>query len=156
MPILKKLQEFLDKNKIKYRVITHSLAYTAQEIAAAEHVPGDQVAKVVIVKREGTPVMTVLPATYRIDFEMLRTALGGKAIRLETEEEFSGLFPGCETGAEPPFGNLFNLEVWVDTALTKNEDITFNAGTHRQTIRMCYEDFARLVRPKVANFARHQ
>jgi len=84
----------------------------------------------------------------------LQEALGGR-VELETEQEFRDLFPGCETGAEPPFGNLFNIEVWVDTSLTQDEEIVFNAGTHRQTVRMRYEDFARLVKPRVAMFAQH-
>ncbi len=155
MPVLKKMQAFLDENKIKYQVTTHSLAFTAQEIAAAEHIPGDQIAKVVMIKQNGVPIMAVLPGPYKIDFEVLREVLGKTAVRLESEEEFTGLFPGCETGAEPPFGNLFKLEVLVDTALTKNDEIVFNAGSHRQSIRMRYEDYARLVQPRVATFARH-
>lgn len=152
MPILSKLQEYLDANQVKYQVLTHSEAYTAQEIAALQHVPGKQMAKVVMVKKDDQPVMTVLPASQRIDFTRLQAVLGGR-VELETEQEFRGLFPGCETGAEPPFGNLFGLEVWVDTSLTEDEEIVFNAGTHRQTVRMRYGDFAQLARPRVATFA---
>ena len=154
MPILRKLQEYLDANQIKYQVLTHSEAYTAQEIAALQHVPGKQMAKVVMVKKEGKPLMAVLPASHRIHFARLQEVLGGR-VELETEQEFRDLFPGCETGAEPPFGNLFNIEVWVDTSLIEDEEIVFNAGTHRQTVRMRYEDFARLVKPWVATFAQH-
>ena len=154
MPILKKLQQYLDEQKIKYEVLTHSEAYTAQEIAALQHVPGKQVAKVVMVKKEGKPIMTVLPASHRIQFNLLQEALGGR-VELETEREFRDLFPGCETGAEPPFGNLFNLEVLVDTALAEDEQIVFSAGNHRQTVRMRYEDFERLAKPRVATFAQH-
>ena len=152
MPILKKLQEYLDSHKVKYQVLTHSVAYTAQEIAALQHLPGRQMAKVVMLKKDGKPFMAVVPATYRINFARLRDLLGER-VEMETESEFRGLFPGCETGAEPPFGNLFNIEVWVDTSLTQNEEIVFNAGTHRQTVRMRYEDFARLAEPKVGSFA---
>jgi Ala-tRNA(Pro) deacylase len=154
MPMLKKLQEYLDANQVKYQVLTHSEAYTAQEIAALQHVPGKQMAKVVMVKKDGQPLMTVLPASHRINFASLQKVLGGR-VEMETEQEFHGLFPGCETGAEPPFGNLFGLEVWVDTSLTGDEEIVFNAGTHWQTVRMRYEDFARLVTPRVATFAQH-
>ncbi len=154
MPMLKKLQEFLDAHQVKYQLLAHSEAYTAQEIAALQHVPGKQMAKVVMVKKEGKPVMTVLPASHRIHFGRLQEVLGGR-VELEREEEFRDLFPGCETGAEPPFGNLFNLEVWVDVSLTEDEEIVFNAGNHRQTVRMRYEDFARLVKPRVAAFAQH-
>ncbi len=152
MPILKKLQEYLDDNKVKYQVLTHSIAYTAQEIAALQHVPGKQMAKVVMLKKDGKPFMAVLPATHRVSFSRLQEVLGEK-VEMETEEEFRDLFPGCETGAEPPFGNLFNLETWVDTSLTKNKEIVFNAGNHRQTVRLAYEDYARLVKPRIATFA---
>lgn len=152
MPILKKLQDYLDDNKVKYQVLTHSIAYTAQEIAALQHVPGRQMAKVVMLKKDGKPFMAVLPATHRVNFSRLQEILGEK-VEMETEQEFRDLFPGCETGAEPPFGNLFNLETWVDTSLTKNKEIVFNAGNHRQTVRLAYEDYARLVQPRVATFA---
>lgn len=154
MPMLRKLQEYLDANQVKYQVLTHSEAYTAQEIAALQHVPGRQMAKVVMVKKDGAPIMTLLPASHRINFARLQEVLGGR-VELETEKEFRDLFPGCETGAEPPFGNLFNLEVWADTSLAEGEEIVFNAGTHRQTVRMRYEDFARLVKPRMATFAQH-
>jgi len=155
MPILPRLQAYLDEHSIKYQVLTHSTAYTAQEVAQAQHVPGKEVAKVVMVKKEdGTPVMLVLPASHKVDFTQLREVLGAKA-ELEQEREFRALFPGCETGAEPPFGNLFNLETVVDTALAQDEEIVFNAGSHWQTVRMRYDDYARLVRPRIAAFARH-
>jgi Ala-tRNA(Pro) deacylase len=155
MPILRKLQEYLDEHQIKYQVLTHSTAYTAQEVAQTQHVPGKMLAKVVMVKKEdGTPVMLVLPASHKVDFAQLREVLGTRT-ELEQEHEFRDLFAGCETGAEPPLGNLFNLETVVDTALTQDEEVVFNAGSHWQTVRMRYADYARLVRPRVASFARH-
>ncbi len=154
MLTLTSLREYLESNKVKYLVLSHSEAFTAQEIAAVQHVPGKEMVKVVMVKKDGKPIMTVLPASHRIDFSGLQRALGGK-VELETEQEFRDLFPGCETGAEPPFGNLFNMDVWVDTSLTEDEEIVFNAGNHRQTVRMRYEDFARLVKPRVSAFAKH-
>ena len=153
--ILHKLQTYLDERSVKYQVLTHATAYTAQEVAAAQHVPGQQVAKVVMVKKEdGTPVMLVLPATHKVDFSQLWEVLGTQAA-LEQEREFRGLFPGCETGAEPPFGNLFGLDTLVDTALTTDEEIVFNGGSHWQTVRLQYKDFAQFVQPRVAQFARH-
>lgn len=155
MAILQQLQEYLDKHAIQYRILTHSTAYTAQEIAAFQHVPGKQMAKVVMVKKDdGTPLMLVLPASYQVDFSKLREVLGTN-VELEQEREFRELFPECETGAEPPFGNLFNLDTLVDAALAEDEEIVFNAGSHWQTVRLRYEDFARLVQPRVANFAQH-
>jgi Ala-tRNA(Pro) deacylase len=155
MPILPKLQKYLDEHKIKYQVLTHSTAYTAQEVAQLQHVPGKMVAKVVMVKKENrTPVMLVLPASHKVDFAHLGEVLGTRA-ELEQEREFRDLFAGCETGAEPPFGNLFNLETVVDASLARDEEIVFNAGSHWQTVRMRYDDYARLVHPRVAQFARH-
>lgn len=155
MAILQQLQEYLDKHAIQYQTLTHSTAYTAQEIAALQHVPGKQMAKVVMVKKDdGTPLMLVLPASYQVDFSKLQEVLGTNA-ELEQEREFRELFPECETGAEPPFGNLFNLDTLVDAALAEDEEIVFNAGSHWQTVRLRYEDFARLVQPRVASFAQH-
>jgi Ala-tRNA(Pro) deacylase len=155
MPIFAKLQQYLDEHHVRYQVATHAEAYTAQEVAQAQHVPGKQMAKVVIVKQEdGTPVMVVLPASYTIDFDRLSRVLGAQA-ELAQEREFRDLFPGCEVGAEPPFGNLFGVDTLADTALTTDDEIIFNAGSHWQTVRMRYEDFARLVQPRVAAFARH-
>jgi Ala-tRNA(Pro) deacylase len=155
MPILRKLQDYLDAQRIKYQVLTHSTAYTAQEVAQFQHVPGKMMAKVVMVKTEnGTPVMLVLPASHKVDFAALRQVLGERA-ELEQEREFRDLFPGCETGAEPPFGNLFTIDTVVDTALAQDEEIVFNAGSHWQTVRMRYDDYARLVGPRVATFAQH-
>ncbi len=155
MPILRKLQEYVDEHKVKYQVLTHSTAYTAQEVAQMQHVPGKIMAKVVMVKKEdGTPVMLVLPASHKVDFAQLREVLGTQAT-LEQEREFRDLFAGCETGAEPPFGNLFNIETVVDSALVQDEEIVFNAGSHWQTVRMRYADYVRLVRPRVAQFACH-
>jgi Ala-tRNA(Pro) deacylase len=155
MPILRKLQEYLDEHKIKYQVLTHSLAYTAQEVAALQHVPGKQMAKVVIVKKDnGVPIMLVIPASHQVDFGRLRQVLG-EHVELEQEQRFRTFFPGCEVGAEPPFGNLFNLDTFVDASLAEDEEIVFNSGSHWQTIRMRYDDYERLVRPRVARFARH-
>lgn len=155
MSILPRLKQYLDEHHIKYQVLTHSTAYTAQEVAQAQHVPGKEVAKVVMVKKEtGSPIMLVLPASHKVDFTRLREVLGTK-VELEHEWEFRDFFPDCETGAEPPFGNLFNLDTFVDTTLTRDEEIVFNAGSHWQTVRMRYDDYARLVRPRVATFAQH-
>ena len=154
--ILSQLQAYLDDHHIKYQVLSHSPAYTAQELAAVEHIPGQQVAKVVMVRKKdtGMPVMLVLPASYKVNLAKL-TELTGTEVYLEPEGEFHDLFPGCETGAEPPFGNLFGLQTCVDESLTQDEEIVFNGGTHRQTVRMRYQDFAQLVHPRVARFAQH-
>ena len=152
MPILTTLERFLAANGVTYEVRSHEPAFTAQEVAAAEHVPGREVAKVVMVRDGGEFLMAVLPAPDRVGLERLARAAGKTRLRLATEAEFAGLFPGCEPGAMPPFGNLYGIPVWVDESLTQDEAIVFNAGNHEQTVHMAYEDFARLVQPTVASF----
>ena len=98
--------------------------------------------------------MLVLPASFQVDFAKLRQVLGEHA-ELEQEKEFRVLFPGCEVGAEPPFGNLLDIDVVVDKSLAEDEEIVFNGGSHWQTVKMRYEDYERLVRPRVASFAQH-
>ncbi|MBI4517777.1 MAG: YbaK/EbsC family protein [Deltaproteobacteria bacterium] len=153
MPILMKLRDFLDSNSVRYEVASHRQAFTAQEVAAAEHVPGIEVAKVVMLRSGGDFVMVVLPAPYHVDLARARELLGKPDLRLAAEQEFAPLFPKCEAGAMPPFGNLFNVPVWVDEALARDDEIVFNAGTHTQTVRMKYADFARLVAPQVGALA---
>jgi Ala-tRNA(Pro) deacylase len=153
MPILTKLREFLDSHDVKYEVRSHRQAFTAQEVAAAQHVPGRELAKVVILRSGAEFLMAVLPAPYRVDLDRARITVGKPELSLATEEQFKDLFPQCEAGAMPPFGNLYRLPVYVDQSLTKDEDIVFNAGTHTQTVTMKYADFARLVQPTVASFA---
>jgi Ala-tRNA(Pro) deacylase len=148
MPV-KKLKDFLDSNKIRYTSIAHSPAYTAQEIAASAHIPGRELAKTVIVKLDGRMTMVVLPASHRIDFNLLKEASGAGKVELATEDEFKDIFPGCDIGAMPPFGNLYEMEVYVSDTLREDEEISFNAGTHTELIRMSYNDFERLVKPKV-------
>ncbi len=153
MPILTKLKEFLDKNGVPYKVTTHREAFTAQEVAAAQHVPGMELAKVVILNSGKDFFMFVLPAPYRVDLKRAGALVGKGDISLASETQFTGLFPQCEPGAMPPFGNLYDIPVWVDEALGEDEEIVFNAGTHTQTVRMNYADFERLVKPKVVRLA---
>ncbi|MDH3745192.1 MAG: YbaK/EbsC family protein [Acidobacteriota bacterium] len=148
-----KLKELLDREEVKYVSIAHSPAFTAQEIAASAHIPGKEVAKTVMVKLDGTVAMAVLPAPARVDLDRLRDIAGAGEIELAGEAEFKRLFPECETGAMPPFGNLYGLDVWVDRLLAEDEEIAFNAGSHAELIRMGYGDFERLVKPKLAEFA---
>lgn len=156
MAILAKLKDFLDGNGVKYVTLSHAPAYTAQEIAAAQHVPGKEFAKVVIAKAGERYVMAVLEAPQRLDLRKLAKALRVDEVSLATEDEFRGLFPACELGAMPPFGNLFGLEVFVDRDLERDEEIVFQAGTHRDTVRMQYADFIRLSRPTAVDLAAAQ
>lgn len=152
MPV-RKLIEFLDSNEIKYVIISHSAAYNSQEIAASAHIPGKALAKTVIVNTDGKMIMAVLPASYKIDFDTLKKVTGAGKIELASEQEFADMFPDCEVGAMPPFGNLYGMEVFVAATLTENEEIVFNAGSHTELIRLSYKDFERLVNPKVLKFS---
>lgn len=142
------LTEFLDRQGVKYVTISHSPAYTAQEVAASAHVPGREMAKAVVAKLDGKPAMVVLPAGEKVDLERLRASAGAQEVALATEQEFAGLFPGCELGAMPPFGNLYGLDTYVTPSLADDEEIAFNAGTHTELIRMPYRDFERVVHPR--------
>jgi Ala-tRNA(Pro) deacylase len=152
MPV-KALKEFLDRHKVKYTTINHSTAYTAQEIAAAAHVPGKELAKTVVVKIDGKMALAVLPASQRVDFARLKELAGAKKVELASEQEFKELFPECEVGAMPPFGNLYGMEVYAAQSLAEDEQIAFNAGSHTQLIKLAYEDFERLVQPKIGQFS---
>ena len=147
------IKEFLDQNNIKYLSIRHSRAFTAQEIAASAHIDGRKIAKTVVLKVDGQLVFAVLPATYKIDFDMIKEALGTENVRLANEQEFMDKCPGCEVGAMPPMGNLFNIETYVAASLVEEEEIAFNAGNHTELIRMNYVDFERLVQPKLLRFS---
>jgi len=152
MPV-QMLKEYLDSHLVKYVVIQHSPAFTMQEIASATHIPGQELAKTVIVQIDGALAMAVVPASQRVDLEQLREALGARQVTLAGEREFKDRFPDCEPGAMPPFGNLYEMDVYVADTLTEDEEIAFNAGSHTQLVRMAYRDFARLVQPKVMRFA---
>ena len=155
MTILKKLKDYLDKNQVSYEVGYHARVYTAQEVAAFQHVPGKEMAKIVMVKADERMVMLVLPASYQVDMKKLKDLLNCKKVGMAKEEEFQELFPDCEVGAMPPFGNLYNLEVWVDQILIEDESIVFRAGSHVETLRIKYNDYIRLVNPKVGDFSIH-
>lgn len=153
MTIANRVRAHLEENDVPYRHSSHEPAYTAQEVAEAEHVPGRQVAKSVILTDGEAYVMAVLPATRKIRLDRIREAAGNESLRLATESEFGDLFPGCELGAMAPFGNLYDVPVFVDQALREDESITFNAGTHSDALTMAYGDFERLVEPAVADFS---
>ena len=151
MPMAK-LKEFLDQAKIKYVSITHSEAYTAQEVAASAHISGSTLAKTVIVLIDGQMAMAVLPANRKIVLADLREATGAAQVHFASEQEFKDQFPGCAVGAMPPFGNLYGMEVFVATTLADNAEIAFNAGSHTELIKMAFQDFTRLVKPKIMVF----
>ena len=145
----KKLKEFLDLQHIKYITIRHSRAYTAQETAEMAHISGKELAKTVMVKVNGKMAMAVLPADEQVDLELLKSNAHARTASLASEAEFTDLFPQCETGAMPPFGNLYNQDVYVEESLAADEFIAFNAGSHAELIQLHYSDYAKLVEPKV-------
>jgi Ala-tRNA(Pro) deacylase len=138
---LKKIKEFLDSNKVKYVIMQHSPAYTAQEIAAAAHISGKELAKTVMIKIEGKLAMAVLPASYKISFDQLKAALEVSDVKLAYEQEFMDKFPDCEVGAMPPFGNLYGFDVYVAESLAEDEEIAFNACSHTELVKMKFDDF---------------
>lgn len=149
----KKVKAFLDENKVKYISIQHSSAYTAQEIAAIAHIPGKDVAKTVIIKIDGKMAMAVLPASYKVSFDHLKSALGANEVRLAYEQEFVDKFPDCEVGAMPPFGNIYGMDVFVAESLAEDEEIAFNACNHTELIKMSFSDYEKLVKPKRIKFS---
>ncbi len=148
-----KLKDFLDRHEIKYELIHHPTTYTAQLTAASSHVAADEMATVVMVNRDGKLAMAVCPASRRVDITALHTGSGAASLRLASELEFKQQFPDCDAGAMPPFGNLYGMDVFVDEGVVKQARISFNAGSHDEVMRVAYEDFERLVHPKVLKFA---
>jgi Ala-tRNA(Pro) deacylase len=154
MALLERLRVFLDENHAEYTHTVHPLAYTAREVAAAEHMPTRDVAKVVVIYGDGGYHMVVIPANKLVDFQEVRLTLGLTHSRMATEEELSRLFPDCDLGAMPPMGNLYGMPVYMDGSLVPEETIAFNAGTHRDVVHMRTVDYERLVAPRVISLAR--
>lgn len=151
---LTRLEKFLNLEHINYKRIVHSRAYTAQKTAAYSHISGNEIAKTVMVKIDGKLCMVVLPASFQVDLKELQRATAAKDVRLATESEFKDAFIDCEVGAQPPFGNLYNMEVFVAEKLTEDKTIAFNACNHAELIQMTYKDYQRLVHPTVIKISR--
>jgi Ala-tRNA(Pro) deacylase len=150
MQCKERLEQYLTDNFVVFTEQQHRRAYSAQQIAALEHVPGRQFAKVVMVMADGELAMMVVPAASWLHLDRARSTLGAREVRLASEAEFAPSFPDCEVGAMPPFGNLYDMPVYVDEGLAANDEIVIQAGTHRDTVRMRYADFVRLAEPVVA------
>jgi Ala-tRNA(Pro) deacylase len=147
------LERYLRERHIPYQIQHHPVAFTAQQIAACEHISGKKVAKSVVVFADNTMVVLVLPAAFRADLEKVEACLGAKQVRLAHEDEFQGAFPGCEVGAMPPFGNLYGLPVYIEQSLTTQETIVFPIGTHTETMSLTYADLEHLMHPTIIEFA---
>ncbi|MFZ0952211.1 MAG: YbaK/EbsC family protein [Candidatus Sulfotelmatobacter sp.] len=153
---LSKVRDFLDAYNIPYLILSHPLAYTAQGTAALTHISGKELAKTVIVRIDGELAMAVVPASRHVDLPLLKRALGAQVVELASEPEFQGRFLDCETGAMPPFGNLYGMSVYADESLASDQEITFNAGTHRQLLRMDWADLVKLVEPRILQITKER
>jgi Ala-tRNA(Pro) deacylase len=153
MDCRERVQQYLQDENVNYEMFTHPEVYTIQELAATLHVPGRQVAKVVMVKADQKLVMVVVPAPYRVNLERIQTHLGSNVVELAKESDFSSLFPDCLPGAMPPLGNLYRMTVYVDEVLAAQTHVVFRVGTHRHSIKIPYADLSRLVQPVVGQFA---
>jgi len=154
MSLSEALGSFLDSHKAEFTLSTHPQAFTAREVAAAEHLPAREVAKPVVVFGDGVYHMIVIPGSKLVDFHEVRSALGLSQARMATETELAELFPDCELGAMPPLGTMYGLTVYLDEALASQDTITFNAGTHREVIHMRTAEFRRLASPHIVSLAR--
>ena len=154
MPLLEKLRVFLGGNGAEYTHTVHSIAYTAREVASAEHLPAREVAKTVVIHGDNRYHMLVLPANRLVDFQEVRDVLGFTHARMVPETELARLFPDCELGAMPPVGSLYGMPVYLDSGLAAEDMITFNAGTHRDVVHMRTSEFRRLVQPTLISLAR--
>jgi len=152
MAVSEKLRAFLNQAKVKYTVAKHPTVYTAQEIAASQHVPGRQLAKCVLVNTNRGPLLAVLPAIHRVDLKKLKTLVRAQTVTIAKEADIKQAFPDVDVGAMSPFGNLYHVSVVVDRGLGESQDIVFNAGSHTETMTMRYQDFAALVKPHVGQF----
>lgn len=150
---LQKLKDFLDSQNVRYVVIAHSVAYTAAEIAAEAHIPGKELAKTVIVKIDGELAMAVVSASQHVNLSFLKAETFANTVDLATEDEFKERFSDCEVGAMPPFGNLYAMPVFADESLSRDKEIAFNAGSHRELVRIAWDDFEKLVQPRVMRIA---
>ncbi len=156
MTLNARVRDLLEKEHVPYEMLEHPQAFTAQGVAHASHVSGWQVAKVVVVRPPfGAPLMVVLPASCRLDVDEVEKVSGWPKLDLLSEAGIHDYFPDCETGAMPPFGNLYGLPVLVDWHLAREKDVVFQAGNHRESVRVKWADFERLVHPRVAEFCRH-
>lgn len=155
MPI-EKLTNFLDQWGVKYVVISHSPAFTALEVAHSAHIPGSAIAKTVMVKIDGEIAMAVVPASYNVDMELLSEAARTSDVTLAAEAEFSHLFPDCEVGAMPPFGNLWNMDVYCAESLSGDQNIAFSAGNHHELIQLPFEAFRRLAEPTIVRISKRR
>lgn len=155
MAIAPALKKFLEQKKISYQLLQHPIAYTASEIAGAQHISGKLMVKSVLIKADNQFLLCVLPATQWLDFDKVKKATKAKELQLATEEEIAKIFPEYDTGAEPPIGDLHGLKVFADNTIEENEEIAFNGGTHTDLVKIKIKDFLDNTKPTLASIGRH-
>ena len=148
-----RLDEFLSSRQVPFTRLPHRPAYTANRVAQTLHVPGNEMAKSVLVRTGHGHALAVLPSTYQVDLELLRRDLGEEQVGLATEDEVARAFPDCERGAVPPFGSIYNLPTVVDESLTADEEIVFEGQSHEEAIRMTFRDYVAVEHPRLGHFA---
>lgn len=148
-----RVRKYLMEHGVGYETHTHPVAYTTSEVAEVEHVSSKGMAKPVMLMAGDRLVMAVIPGDRMVDLEKAESALGVESVRLAEEDEFAASFPDCEPGAEPPFGALYDVPTLVDHGLD-SPMITFNAGTHTETITMALGDYLELTKPKRSDLGR--
>ena len=153
MAIPQRIRDYLDSQNVPYETLHHSQAFTAQEVAHSLHISGKKCVKAVVAEADRKLVIVVMPASHRLNFQEFKSALKANQLEMLVESELVGLFPDCDIGAVPPFGNLYGIDVWVDRAVASAEYLLFCAGTHEDCIRMRYADFAKVTRPFLGHFS---
>lgn len=154
--VAKRLHDLLDESGVDYEIIHHKPDYRAEQTALDTHTPPKDFAKTVVLWIDGQYALAALPADHTVSERKLRRSIGAEDVRLAAEWEMEDLCPDCEIGAAPPFGVLYGLPTYVCPLLAEDEQITFNAGTHRDAVRMSWQDFERLVKPRVASMSKHE
>ena len=153
MSVPRRIREYLDSKNVPHEWLSHPQAFTAQEVAHSLHISGKRLAKTVVVDADGRLVMVVLPASHRLMMQELKATLEARRLEMLPEGELAKIFPDCDLGAIPPFGNLYGIDVWVDRAIADAGEIVFNAGTHVDAVRMDYGDYADLAKPRTGRFS---
>lgn len=138
------ISQYLDSWGTSYELVHHPRSITSMETAAAAHVPGDQLAKAVVVEDDHQYLIVVIPSTHRLRLGLLCERFE-RPYGLATEQEIQSLFSDCETGSVPPLGEAYGLEVVVDDAILESDDVYFEAGDHAELVHVSGEEFRLLL-----------
>lgn len=150
-----KVVEFLQNNQVPFLRLVHGDVYTAQELAAREHVPGMKVAKPVLVRAGTKFVLCVVPAACRLDLDRVARLMGSENAALASESEMRDIFNDCEVGAEPPFGAPYGIETLMDESILADDYLVFQSGRHTEAVKVARTDYERLAKPRIEKISRH-